>query len=41
MKIRCFLLGCRWDSGVECMLGGERILWHSCTSCPSHRYVAA
>lgn len=41
MRLTCFLLGCRWESGVECMLGDERIRWQFCTRWGAHRYVAA
>lgn len=41
MRIRCFLLGCRWESGVLCTLGGERIRWQLCMRCGAHRWVSA
>lgn len=41
MKLRCLLMGCRWETGVECMLGDERVRWQICKCCGAHRYVAA
>lgn len=41
MSIVCLIVGCRWESGVVCKLGGELIRWQRCDRCAAHRYVAA
>lgn len=40
MKIRCLVLGCHWDAGVEMPLGGEVVRFYVCRRCGSHRVVS-
>lgn len=42
MRLTCFVMGCRWDTGMPLiLLGGERIRWQKCRRCGAHRYVTA
>ncbi|MGF6694775.1 hypothetical protein M2318_004864 [Metapseudomonas resinovorans] len=40
MKIRCLVLGCHWDAGVERPLGPELLLQKVCLRCGARRTVS-